>query len=95
MRTLDHVLFTSDSRWDLKWIDSEAAIIASPDDASDIPAILDQEEYQEAIDSKEYVDQCLVHIALHSILQSNDDLPPDPTIRYTGPKSILHKDPDF
>jgi hypothetical protein len=72
--------------------------VSSPDDASDIPALLDQEEDQEDIDSlhfEEYVDQCLVHINLHSILQYDDDFPPDSTIMYRGPKSILPKEPDF
>jgi hypothetical protein len=98
MRTLEHVLFTSDSTWDPKCIDNEAAIVASPDDASDIPAILDQEEDQEAIDSlnfEEYVDQCLVPINSHGILQAVNDLLPDPTITYRGPKFIHTKDPDF
>jgi hypothetical protein len=36
-----------------------------------------------------------MHINLHSILQLDDNLPPDPTVMYRGPKSILPKDPDF
>jgi hypothetical protein len=81
------VLFTADSPWDPKCIDNQAAIVASDDDASDVPAILEQEEDQEAINSlnvEKFVDQCLVHINLHSILQPDDDLPPDPTVTYRG-----------
>jgi hypothetical protein len=67
------------------------------DDASDVTAIFSQDN-QEAINSlnfEEYVEQCLVHINLHSILQPDDNLPPDPTVTYKGSKSILPKDPDF
>jgi hypothetical protein len=79
MRTLEHVLFTSDSNLDPKCIDNEDAVVASDDDDSDVPAFLDQDN-QEAINSlnfEEYVDQCLVHINLHSILQPDNNLPPD------------------
>jgi hypothetical protein len=72
--------------------------VTSPDDANNIPAILDQDKDQEAIDSlnfEEYVDQRFMRTNLHSILQSDSDLPPDPTITYRGPKSILHKVPDL
>jgi hypothetical protein len=41
------------------------------------------------------VGQCLVHINLHATLSSADDLPPDPTITYRAPRSILSKDPDL
>jgi hypothetical protein len=58
MWTLEHVLFTSDPPWDPKCIDNEAAIATSPDDASDIPAILDQDEDQEAIDSLNFEKIC-------------------------------------
>jgi hypothetical protein len=71
MRTLEHVYFTSDSPWDPKCIDIEATIGASHDDASDVPAFLDQEKDQEAIDSlnfEENVNQCLLYINLHSFL---------------------------
>jgi hypothetical protein len=67
--------------------------VASCDDASDAP-----QEDQEAIDSlifEEYVDQCLVHINLHSILKPDGNLPPEPTVTYMGPKAILFKNPDF
>jgi hypothetical protein len=36
MRTLEHVLFTSDSPWDPKCIDNKPAIDASLDDDSDV-----------------------------------------------------------
>jgi hypothetical protein len=92
MCALEHVFFTSVSPWDPMCIDNEAAIVAS-EDASDVTALLEHED-QEAIDSlhfEEYVEQCLVYINLHSILEAEDD----PTILYRGPKSILPKDPDF
>jgi hypothetical protein len=96
MLALEHVFSTSDSPWDPKCIDNEMEIVAS-EDASNVSAFLEHEE-QEAIDSlnvEEYVDQCLVHINLHSILQPDNNLPPDPTVTYRGPRSILPKDPDF
>jgi hypothetical protein len=92
------VFFSPDSPWDPKCIDNEAAIGASHNDDSDVHVLLDQEEDQEANDSlnfEEYVDQCLLHIHSHIIVQSDNDLPPDPTLMYRAPRSILPKDPDF